>query len=267
MSTPMHELNFEDAFAFVKPKQLRTKLTERYLGVKSAFLDGEYDACGVRAGRFSEIVIRVLQQELTGTHSKLGDSKFDFNTGCNQLMNTPKSTGPDSLRIIIPRCIGFLYTIRNKRGFGHESDELDADIIDSAVCAKLSDWVMCELMRYGNSLPLEDGQAILDALAYRETPMVWSVQGRKRVLDASMPAKDQVLLLLYGSVDSGVPTEDLCQSIEYSSLRDFRRYVLKPLHEKRLLEYDRDQEMVILSPTGAAYVDGVSWDKAHLQTV
>lgn len=38
-------------------------------------------------------------------------------------------------------------------------------------------------------------------------------------------------------------------------MKNFRRDVLNKLHDKRLIEYDRETEMVTLSPTGAKQVE------------
>jgi hypothetical protein len=102
---------------------------------------------------------------------------------------------------------------------------------------------------------LEEAQAILDAITERQLPDVWSVIGKKRVLRPELDYKSQTLLILYSDPDSLVPAEDLCAWTEHPNLSNYRRDVLRPLHAGRLIEYDRDTEMVTLSPTGAAAVE------------
>jgi hypothetical protein len=46
---------------------LRARIVNRYEELKRAHANAQYDACGLRAGRFAEVMIRILQNELNGT--------------------------------------------------------------------------------------------------------------------------------------------------------------------------------------------------------
>jgi len=81
------------------------------------------------------------------------------------------------------------------------------------------------------------------------------MSGKKRVLDSSLNYKDQALLLLYSEPETAVPAEELFDWTEHSHKTNFRRDVLMKLHSERLLEYDRESEMVTLSPSGAKVVE------------
>jgi len=254
MSTNGSSFTLDDAFTSL-PATLRDRLLRRYRDLKSAYVNGQYDATGLRAGRLAEVLVRVLQQELTGTYTLLGSSIGNVADECAKFERLPKASGVESLRIIIPRAINFLYTLRNKRGIGHEGGDIDANIIDAATCVRVADWCVAELLRVVHTLSLEEAQALLDALAEREVPKVWSVAGVKRVLDPSLTYKEQTLLLLYADPDVAVPTEDLYAWTEYSRSALYKRDVLTPLHKARLVEYDRTNEQVRLSPSGAERVD------------
>ena len=159
------------------------------------------------------------------------------------------------MRIVIPRALAFLYTLRNKRGIGHIGGDIDANAIDAATMARLADWVICELIRVFHTMSLEDAQSLVDSLASRNLPHVWEVAGKKRVLASNLDYKQQVLLLLYSSSDSGVLIEDLFDWTEYSNLGMFKKSVLDPLHRARQIEYDRDTESSLLSPLGVNRVE------------
>jgi hypothetical protein len=233
------------------PAVLRTRLTTRYEELKGAYANGQYDACGLRAGRFSEVMVRVLQNELTGSYTPLGQQLRPIDQETAALEQTPKTAGPDSLRIIMPRSLSFLYTLRNKRGIGHEGGDVDANEIDAATCVRTADWCLSELIRVVHEVSLEEAQALLDAIAEREVPHVWSIAGVKRVLDPSLTTREQVLVLLYADPEAAVPVEDLLRWVEYSRMNDFRAKVLAPLHDSRLIEFDRETNTVLLSPRGA----------------
>lgn len=167
----------------------------------------------------------------------------------------PKSVAPESLRVIIPRGLNYLYTLRNKRGIGHVGGDIDANGIDAATMVRVADWCLCELIRVVHNLSLEEALALLDAITERQVPEVWSVVGKKRVLVPDLDARSQTLVLLYSDVEAAVPAEELCNWVEYSTLSNFRRVVLTPLHAARLIEHDRETDMAIISPMGIDKVE------------
>jgi hypothetical protein len=172
-----------------------------------------------------------------------------------RLENLAQTAGPEPLRVFIPRGLSFLYTLRNKRGFAHVGGDLDSERIDARTCVQVADWCLCELVRVVHRLSLEDAQALLDAVASREMPDVWSVVGKKRVLRKGLNYREQTLMLLYSAIDDAVLAEDLFVWTEYARLRDFRRSVLASLHRDRLVEWDRETESVLISPLGIKEVE------------
>ena len=132
--------------------------------------------------------------------------------------------------------------------------DVEANEIDAGTTARISDWVVCELIRVFHGLSLEEAQAIVDAIALRALPDIWKVGGKKRVLKKGLSYKQQTLLLLYGEPDA-VLTEDLVAWTEHSNASAYRKGVLKPLHKDRLVEYDAKSELVYLSPLGIQEVE------------
>ena len=151
-------------------------------------------------------------------------------------------------KIIIPRALAFLYTMRNKRGIGHLGGDVDANRIDTAVMSRVADWIICELIRIHHGLSLEEAQDLIDALAVRHLPQVWEVAGKRRVLQKGLTARDQSLLLLYSSKEASVLIEDLVSWVEYSNPAVFKAKVLRPLHKDRMVEWDSDADAITLSP-------------------
>lgn len=254
MSTSSPSLTLEQALASL-PAALRTRVIKSYAGLKTHALEGQYDAIGVRAGRLAEVLLRVLQHVLTGSYTPLTTKLGDFKGECEKLEKLPASSGPEGLRILMPRALSFLYTLRNKRDFGHTGGEVDANDIDASTATRLVDWCICELVRVCRNVPIEDAQLLCDAIAERSLPKIWNVLGRKRVLDTSLSYREQTLLLLYSELDTGVPTEDLIEWTEHPNRANFQRDVLSRLHRARLVEWDRDTEMAVISPAGIDEVE------------
>lgn len=254
MSTrnPKHDL--ELALSNI-PNTLRKRLIKNYSTLKNQALEGQHDTIGHQAGKLAEVLIRIVQNILTGTNTPLSQGLSNFKNVCDQLEQTPRTAGPEGLRVIMPRALLLLYTMRNKRDFGHTGGEVDANEIDALTAMQVADWCMCELIRVCHSIPLEDAQLLCDAIAERKLPVLWNILGRKRVLDTSLSYRDQTLILLYSEIEMGIPTEDLFEWTEHSHRANYRRDILAKLHKARLIEWDKETEMAIISPTGIAEVE------------
>ncbi len=263
MSIPKPEIELADALAGINGK-FRSRLIKSYNGLKTAFAEGNFDACGLRSGRFCEVLLRWAQAELRGTHTLFGEKIPNFKAECEALEQEPKTAGHESIRILIPRAISFLYTLRNKRGIGHEGGDVDANKIDAATAVRIADWCICELIRLQYPISLEEAQAICDGVAERQLPQIWEVLGRKRVLTKGLTYQDQTLLLLYSSPDSAVPSEDLFVWAEHSNQASYRNKVLKKMHGNRLIEYDQENQMVIISPLGINKVENELLDRKKI---
>jgi len=168
-----------------------------------------------------------LQNSITGRHIPFNRKNKSFADECRRLITAPSGTGTESERVVLPRALVFLYTMRNKRGIGHVGGDVDANEIDAVLIARIADWVMCELMRVYHQMSLEEAQDLVDCISTRQMPAIWEVDGKTRVLRDGLAAKDQALLLLYSSRDSAVLVEDLCQWVEYSNPSVFKNRVIR----------------------------------------
>lgn len=246
-----------DLFAALSaiPATFRLRLIKCYLELKKNASEVRYDAAGMAAGKFCEVVLRYLQHKLYGTFTPFGTKITNFGNESRRLTAAPIPSGNESERVVLPRALDFLYTMRNKRGIGHVGGDVDANGIDIATMARTADWAVCELIRINHAISLEEAQDIVDGISVRQLLTIWEVGGKKRVLKDGLKASDQALLLLYSCRDSAVLLEDLCSWVEYSNPPKFRNSIIKSLHRERLLEFDTDSQSVILSPKGATYVE------------
>jgi hypothetical protein len=238
------------------PAAIRKKLIDAYLELKRNLAESRHDSVGLSAGKLCEASIRLLQERTFGKHTPFGTKIPNFADECRKIIESPKSgTITDSEKLILPRALVFLYTMRNTRGIGHVGGDVDANAIDATAIGKLADWIMCELIRVHHGLSLEEAQDLVDGLAIRQLPDIWEVAGKKRVLREGLSAREQALLLLYSCRDNTVLTEDLVDWIEYSNLGAFKSNILGKLHRDRLVEWDRETDTIVLSPKGAKYVE------------
>ncbi len=254
MSTAKPRSPLQDALASI-PIDFRTRIVRCYLDLKSRHAEGKHDAAGVSAGKLCESVVRLLQHELKKPVTPFGQQLTNVAGECESFAQVPKTMGNESLRIVIPRALAFLYTLRNKRGIGHVGGDVDANAIDGATIARLADWVFCELIRIFHNLSFEDADALVSSLASRDIPDIWEVGGKRRVLREDLDFKQKTLLLLYTSVESAVLAEDLFSWSKYSNFAVYKKKVLGQLDSANLVEYDQDSDTVTISPIGIKRVE------------
>ena len=233
----------------------RGKIIKQFFALKTALSAGNDRSVGIEAAHLCETVLRLLQQEINGSYTTFGKNIGNFADECRKVI-TSSNTGPnESLRLVIPRALVYVYTLRNKRGIGHVGGDVDANRIDSMCIAQVCDLILCELIRCFHGLSLEEAQDVVDGLTFRNLPEVWQVGGKKRVLQSGLSFKDQVLLLCYHDQNSTILSEDVFDWVEYSNFSVFKSKVLGPLHKDRLIEYDRSADCITISPLGAKEVE------------
>jgi hypothetical protein len=254
MSTQTNKTILEPALSSI-PKKLRDKIISTYVELKRRSTESKYESAGLSAGKFCEAVIRLLQHEVTGKYIPFGTSIPNMADECRKIVASPKTAAVESVRLIIPRALMHLYTLRNKRGIGHIGGDVDANKIDLSAIVSAADWIICELIRIYHKLSLEEAQDLIDSISFKTIPTIWEVAGKKRVLNPELSAKDKSLLLLYSETDLGILVEDLYEWVEYSSLSMFKSHVLNPLHKKKYIEFDKESNIVYLSPLGAKFTE------------
>jgi hypothetical protein len=241
-------------------EKFRGRIIKTYLELKHrlirSFHTKEYDSSGLSSGKFCETVFRILEFELkSGSYTPFSQHIGNLAKELINLEQIPKSAGHESLRIIIPRALLVIYTLRNKRGIGHVGGDVEANQIDATTIVKNADWVIAELIRIYHVLSLEEAQTIIDSINNKAIPDVWEINGKKRILKAGLDYKDKVLLLLYSDVNYGIAVEDLFEWVEYSNMAMFKANVLKGLHRMNLIEFDTELNFVHLSPLGINEVE------------
>ncbi len=93
-------------------------------------------------------------------------------------------------------------------------------------------------------------------MAERKIAVIWKILGRKRILDTSLNYTEQTLLLLYSDIGDGVAVEDLREWTEHSRMANYKRDIIQKLHDSRLIEWDEDTNMAVISPIGISRVEG-----------
>ena len=124
--------------------------------------------------------------------------------------------------------------------------KIDPNKMDASVLLQDAKWILAEFFRMCTSYSIDKSEEIISSIIYKDSPLIWDTGGTLRVLETKMPAKNQVLCLLY--TKNSQSDVDLCEAIEYSNFAVFKSSVLKKLHISRLIEYKNG--ICKLSPLG-----------------
>ncbi|MBR9707259.1 MAG: hypothetical protein GOV15_02380 [Candidatus Diapherotrites archaeon] len=138
----------------------------------------------------------------------------------------------------------------------HEGGDVDPNHQDAVFILNSVNWIMAELVRVLHEVTPEDAKNIVEALITKKFPLVWEVEpGIKRILKTELPYKEKVLVLLYSEHPDAVLGKDLFLWVEHYHSTKFKKNILIPLHNEKLIEYDREKDTTKLSPKGVKFVE------------
>ena len=219
------------------------------------FRESRWEPAALNGGKLCEVVYSVIHGHLVGAMPLKPQKPRNMVEACRALEQmAPTPIADRSVRIQIPRVLLAVYEVRNNRGVGHVGGDVDPNRMDATFVLYSSKWLLAELVRIFHGTTAAEATTLVDALVERVTPVVWDVEGRRRVLTPGLTMKEKTLLLLYHS-ERPVAETDLVAWVEHSNPYVYRRDVLRALHADRLVEYDEAAARVILSPTGSAAVE------------
>lgn len=235
------------------PVGLRDELLQAFNKIATGFREGKWEPSELNGGKLCEVVYSILKGYTDSSYPVMASKPTDMVAACRQLEQAP-STFPRSVRIQIPRVLIALYEVRNNRGVGHVGGEVDPNHMDALMVLHSAKWVMAELIRIFHNVDTDMASTVVEALSERETPLIWNIDGKKRVLSDKFKMREKVLLLLYSEV-SRVTEAELVQWTEHSNAAVFRRDILVKGHKARLWEYDKGSKTINISPVGIKEVE------------
>ena len=104
------------------PSALVDELIDAFAEAKRRFYRDDLRPSAIEGGRFAEAVFRVLEWATTSKYLPLGKTLPSVDKLLASLQN---ASGPESVRLHIPRTLRVIYDIRNKRDVAHLGDGID----------------------------------------------------------------------------------------------------------------------------------------------
>lgn len=246
-------LTIDDAFSDL-PSGLRKPLLEEYRAAVTAYREGRWETVGIKAGKLCEVIYTIIRGHVDGKFPPKPSKPKNMLDACNQFQHADVTTFGRPIRIQIPRVLIAVYELRNNRDIGHIGGDVDPNRMDSEFFLRAVKWLLAELIRVFHKADIAEVQDLVEAVSERTIPLVWERKGKIRVLNPDLATKDKVLAILYHST-AEVSEKDLCEWVEYSNPSVFRQKVLKSLHEKKLIEYDKRNKTVMILPPGEKHVE------------
>ena len=261
MATPLSSITGANNLLADVPQPLRDELLNAYSQIAINFREGRWEPSELNGGKLCEVVYTILRGYIDGSFPSVSSKPSNMLDACRALEQAPSSF-PRSVRVQIPRMLIGLYEVRNHRGVGHVGGDVNPNRMDSTCVLYMSKWVLAELIRLFHGVDAETAEAAIETIVERTLPVVWKVGSKLRILDTKITMKEKTLLLLYQSA-TYLREQDLFSWVEHSNASTYRRDVLRPLHQDKLIEYDSENKLVYLSPKGAAYTESVLLLKAN----
>ena len=251
-----------DAFS-VLPDKLRDELLGSFGEIVKNYAERRWEPAELNGGKLCEVVFSIVKGSHDGAFPARASKPRNMVAACQALEKEPAGGSPRSVRIQIPRMLIALYEVRNNRNVGHVGGDVDPNHMDAVCVLQMSKWIVAELIRVLHDMPVDEAAHLVDALVERETPLVWKVGSKLRVLDPAMSMKEKTLVLLHASVDP-LNEKQLCDWVEHSNASVYRRDVLRRAHQAKLIEYDRSTGTVQISPRGVEVAEVLLVDRAAL---
>jgi hypothetical protein len=234
------------------PVGLRRELVTEFTKIARNYRERRWEAQNLDGGRLCEVAYTILDGYTSGgTYAARAFKPKNFEIACKSLEN--RATYPVSARVTLPRVLFALYEIRNKRGVGHVGGDVDANHMDAEFVLAAAKWVVAELIRIFHDVDVKTATEVVDALVDCTLPIIWEVDGIKRVLDTTRSLAEQTLLLLAAD-PSPISDKDLAIFLEQDRPHNYRR-VLDRLHKSRMVEWNKVTGMVTLGPPGRKDVE------------
>jgi hypothetical protein len=232
------------------PKGLRDPLFAEYDSIIQNYLESKWSPTELSAGKFCEIVFTIVANYVSGAYPNKPTKPQSFVTACRALES--QAGLPRSFQILIPRLLPALYEVRNNRGVGHIGGDVDPNAMDSSLVVSSVKWILAELIRVLHRLSVHEAQEVVNDLAEITIPLVWTHNGKKRVLNTKTTLKEQVLILSASTV-GGCTKENLEEWIEPEN-KAYLNKTIRALHKERLLEFMESTGHVKVLPPGVALI-------------
>ena len=189
---------------------LADSVVASYVEMQQRFFAGDWQPSELDGGRLCEAISRALYQLDSGTvtHSQLPKEL------CEKIEDE-QNLRPHNLdlkdRHHVSRAIGLVYKFRSDRGSVHISPKYTADFMDSMLMVHAGKWIFAEFLR----LAWKQDKAVIaetiSQIVQLEYSLIHELDGIPLVLESTVSAPEEILLLLNHAEGHKLSKEELTQ--------------------------------------------------------
>ncbi|OGY46773.1 MAG: hypothetical protein A2744_01285 [Candidatus Buchananbacteria bacterium RIFCSPHIGHO2_01_FULL_44_11] len=225
-------------------------VVSHYISCIQKFEEGDWETSLTKAGKFIEAVIKLLWV-FAGKELPEKQKEFKATIFAQKIITqvTTATISDDGIRLQIPRASIFVYDITSNRGGRHDSDEVNANEMDSSTVLPVCSWILAELFRFSakNLMSIEETKKIIDSLTERRYPIFEEIDGRIYVDSKKFKSAPECsLLILYKIYPKRISKDTL---INFLKRHNFKQSAVKFERLSSYLDID-ENDNILLRATG-----------------
>lgn len=218
------------------PSDLVSALQAEFQKLHQQYFLGRWEPSQLDAGRFAEIVFRILQYKDAGSYTLIGTQPNRLAIAAAIRKNKALD---ESLRFHVLGLAELVLDFRNKRNVAHPG-KINVNEMDSAFVLNAANWIVAELIRLETQMSPADAQAEIKKIIERKVPIVEEIGGRLKCLDPRLDAKQKSMVFCYQKYPEEISLDDLVDWTEYSNKGVLRNQLLE-LNKDGRLDFRNDE--------------------------
>ncbi|WP_031501092.1 hypothetical protein [Bryobacter aggregatus] len=213
---PLSSVQLTAELAMVVDPNFASAIVDSYVEMQQRFFAGDWKPAELDGGRLCEAISRALYQLDSGvtTHSELPGKLCDWLEDYN---NKRSHNLADGDRRHFCKAIRLVYKLRSDRGPVHISPDYTANEMDSVLMLHAGKWMFAEFLRLAWN---KDRKLIAETIAdviQLEHSLVHEIDGTPLILDHTVSAPEEILLLINHAIGHKLQREELTRQAKNNS--------------------------------------------------